>query len=396
LAAHDVTRPGAAGVNWLYDPKVRGVIYQVIVAVVLVAFVWWVATNTITNLVDQNKTTGFDFLWRTAGFEVSFTLVGFNRASIYWIAFLSGLVNTLLISVIGIILASIMGFTVGIARLSSNWIVSRLATVYVEIVRNVPLLLQLFIWYFGVLKTMPPVRESVVLFDSVALNLRGLYVPRPITDDRFLLVVLAFLVAVAASFVLGARARRKLESTGQKSRVFLPSLALIVVLPVVTFFVVGASLEFEVPVLQGFNYRGGISLPPELVALVIGLSMYHAAFIGETVRGGILAISYGQTEAAQSLGLSEGERLRLVIIPQALRVIIPPVTSQYLNVIKNSSLGAAIGFPEFVSVFLGTTLNQTGKAIEVVLMTMLVYLTFSLTTSAFMNWYNARVALVER
>jgi general L-amino acid transport system permease protein len=298
--------------------------------------------------------------------------------------------------VIGIVLATILGFIIGIARLSSNWLISRLAAVYVETIRNIPLLLQLFFWYFAVLKAAPAVRNSIELPFSIFVNQRGLFVPRPLPDQHFIWVGLALVISIAASIALRHWARQRLEKTGQRFPVFLTSLAIIVGAVAVAWFASGTTLAFELPELQRFNFRGGLELPPEFVALVFGLTIYTAAFIAENVRGGIRAVNHGQTEAAQSLGLKENDRLRLVIIPQALRVIIPPLTSQYLNLTKNSSLGAAIGYPELVNVFTGTTLNQTGKAIEVIAMTMAVYLTISLLTSAFMNWYNGRVALVER
>ena len=381
---------------FLNDPKVRGLIYQVVTIVALVLFVGWVAVNTGANLRAQNKTTGLDFLWGTAGFEVSFTLTGFNRTSLYFDAFVTGFVNTVLVSAISIFLATIVGFILGIARLSNNWIVSRLAAVYVEIVRNIPLLLQLFVWYFAVLKAMPGVRDSFEFFGGTVLNQRGLYIPSPIFDERFIFVVVALVLSIVAAILLARWARKRLEATGQQFPSFLAGLGIIVVVTLLALPLSGTNVLFDMPVLQGFNYKGGAQLPPELVALIVGLSIYHAAFIGETVRGGIQSISHGQTEAAQSLGFKDGLRLRLVIIPQAMRVIIPPLTSQYLNTTKNSSLGAAIGYPEFVAVFMGTSLNQSGRAIEIVGITMLVYLTLSLSTSALMNWYNARVALVER
>ena len=396
MATIDVGRRPDDKVFFLNDPKVRGVIYQIAVAAAVVLFAAWVVANTGANLRAQNKTTGFDFLWGTAGFEVSFTLTGFNRSSIYWQALLTGVVNTVLVSAISIVVATVIGFVLGIARLSSNWIVSRLAAVYVEIVRNIPLLLQLFVWYFAVLKAMPAVKQSILFFGDWALNQRGLYVPRPLLDDRFIYVFVAFVVSVVVAIVISRWARRRQDATGQQFPSFLVGVGVIAVVTLLALPVSGTNLQFDPPVLQGFNYKGGIQLPPELVALVVGLSLYHATFIGETVRGGIQAISHGQTEAAQSLGFKEGHRLRLVIIPQAMRVIIPPLTSQYLNITKNSSLGAAIGYPEFVAVFMGTSLNQSGRAIEIVAITMLVYLTLSLSTSALMNWYNGRVALVER
>jgi general L-amino acid transport system permease protein len=382
--------------SFFNDPVVRGVIYQVVVGVLVVAFLVWIVNNTAINLRAQNKTSGFDFLWKTAGFDISFSLFHFDRTSFYWEAFLVGLTNTILVAVIGIIFATILGFTIGIARLSSNYLVSRLATVYVETIRNIPLLLQLFFWYFAVLKTMPAVRDSLALPFDTFINQRGLFVPTPVPDAQFVWVWVALAVSVVLWVVLQRWAKARLEATGKRFPVFLGGLAMTVVLVGVVWLASGASVTFDPPVLNRFNFRGGVELPPELVALVFGLSIYTAAFIAETVRGGIQSVSHGQTEAAQALGINEGDRLRLVIVPQAMRVIIPPLTSQYLNLTKNSSLGAAIGYPELVNVFTGTTLNQTGRAIEVIGLTMLVYLILSLGTSALMNWYNARVALVER
>jgi general L-amino acid transport system permease protein len=381
---------------FLNDPVVRGIIYQIVVAVLVVGFFVWIVGNTAVNLAAQNKTTGFDFLWKTAGFDISFTLLPWSRTSYYWQAFLVGLLNTVLVAFLGIIVATILGFTIGIARLSSNFIVSRIATVYIETIRNIPLLLQLFFWYFAVLKAMPAVKDSIALPFDTFINQRGLFVPKPLPSDSFVWVAVAFLVGILLSFGIRSWARRRLEQTGQRFPVFLSSLAVIAVLVVVAWFATGTTVAFDPPVLNRFNFKGGLGLPPEFVALLLGLSIYTAAFIAETVRGGILSVSHGQTEAAQALGLKEGDRLRLVIVPQAMRVIVPPLTSQYLNLTKNSSLGAAIGYPELVNVWAGTALNQTGRAIECIAMAMAVYLFLSLTTSAIMNWYNARIALVER
>lgn len=382
--------------SFFNDPMIRGIIYQVVVAGIIIAFISWIIGNTAANLAAQNKTTGFDFLWRTAGFDISFSLLPWSRASYYWEAFLVGLLNTLLVAVVGIIFATILGFTIGIARLSTNFIVSSIATVYIEVIRNIPLLLQLFFWYFAVLKSMPAVRNSLELpFDSF-INQRGVMVPRPIPDEQFNFVWLGLLLAIIGVIVLRRWAKKRLETTGQRFPVFLTSVVILFSVTALVFWVSGASVAFEIPVLERFNFRGGLQLPPEFVALAFGLTIYTAAFIAETVRGGIQSVSHGQTEAAASLGLKEGDRLRLVIVPQAMRVIVPPLTSQYLNLTKNSSLGAAIGYPELVNVFAGTSLNQTGRAIECIAITMAVYLTFSLLTSAIMNWYNARVKLVER
>jgi len=396
MAAIDTARQEAPRTAFFNDPVIRGIIYQIVVGIAVVLFIFWIINNTAANLAAQNKTTGFDFLGKTAGFDISFSLFHWDRTSYYWEAFLVGLTNTLLVAVIGIVFATILGFALGIGRLSSNWIIARLATVYIETIRNIPLLLQLFFWYFAVLKAMPAVRNSLELPFDTFINQRGLFVPRPLPDEQFGFVIVAFFVAIALSFVIRAWAKRRLETTGQRFPVFLTSIALIALLTAATWILSGASVAFDPPVLQRFNFRGGIELPPEFVALAFGLVIYTAAFIAETVRSGIQAVSHGQTEAAQSLGLKDGDRLRLVIVPQAMRVIVPPLTSQYLNLTKNSSLGAAIGYPELVNVFAGTALNQTGRAIEIIAMTMAVYLTFSLLTSVIMNWYNSRVSLVER
>lgn len=382
--------------SFFNDPVIRGIFYQVVVAILVVAFFFWIIANTAQNLAAQNKTTGFDFLTKTAGFDISFSLFHWDRSSLYWEVFLVGLTNTLLVALIGIVLATVLGFTLGIARLSSNWIIARIATVYIETIRNIPLLLQLFFWYFAVLKAMPVVRDSLALPFDIFINQRGLFVPKPLPDEQFIFVVVAFFVAIAVAIGVRFWAKRRLETTGQRFPVVLTNLAILILLPALVWFVSGAEVTFDVPVLQRFNFKGGVELPPEFVALAFGLVIYTAAFIAETVRAGIQSVNKGQTEAAQSLGLKESDRLRLVVVPQAMRVIVPPLTSQYLNLTKNSSLGAAIGYPELVNVFAGTALNQTGRAVEIIAMTMAVYLTFSLLTSAIMNWYNARVALVER
>jgi general L-amino acid transport system permease protein len=378
------------------DPIIRGYIYQAVIIGIVVAFGYWLITNAIINLRAQGKTFGFDFLWNTAGFDIFFKLIPYDRASTYFDVFKVGLLNTLFVAMVGIVLSTILGFGLGIARLSKNWLVAGIASVYVEFTRNIPPLLQLFIWYFSVLKVMPPVKQSLSLGDVFFLNGRGLYGPTPMFDDRFVWVLVAVVVAILATVLMRRWARARLEATGQRFPVFLTAIALLAGIPLLALVLSGTQVSWTIPSLQGFNFRGGFSAPPELTALIFGLSFYHATFIGENVRAGIQAVSHGQTEAAQSLGLRDNDRLRLVIIPQAMRVIIPPTTSEYLSLAKNSSLGAAIAFPELVSIFSGTALNQAGRAIEIVGMTMAVYLTFSLLTSFLMNIYNARVALVER
>ncbi len=396
MADQDGPRRVAPKTAFFNDPKIRSIIYQLIVMGIIVAFVVAVAKNTAANLAAQNKTTGFDFFVQPSGFDIFFTLIPYDRTSYYWEAFVVGLLNTLLVSVIGVFFATILGFIIGVARLSSNWIIAKLAMIYVEMMRNIPLLLQLFFWYTAVLKTMPNVKGSFVWFESIVLNNRGLYLPKPVPDDRFIWVVGAITIALIGTFTLKYWARKRLEKTGQRFPVFWSSVGLIIGLPAIVWLLSGTNLTFDIPTRQGFNYKGGVGLPPEFMALLLGLVLYTAAFIAEIVRSGIVSVDKGQTEAAQSLGLKDGDRLRLVIIPQAMRVIVPPLTSQFLNLTKNSSLAAAIGYPDLVSVFMQTTLNQTGRAVEVVFITMSVYLTLSLLTSAYMNWYNSRVAMVER
>lgn len=382
--------------DYLYDPKVRGLFYQAVVAVALVWCVWWIIDNTARNLEAQGIASGFDFLSRTAGFDISQALITYANTDTYAQAFLVGLLNTLLVAVVGIVLATVIGFVVGISRLSQNWLIRSLAAVYIETLRNIPPLLMLFAVYFGVLKSLPAPRDSIAFPLSSYLNNRGLYVPSPIWGDGMWLVLLALGFGLCAAWYLVVRARRIREDTGQQVAVLLPVLGAIFAAPLLAFVAMGLPLSFDLPIAGRFNLKGGLVVQPEFIALVLGLTLYTAAFIAEIVRAGILSVSKGQREAAFALGLSKGQVMRLVIIPQALRVIIPPLTNQYLNLTKNSSLAVAIGYPDLVSVFAGTVLNQTNQAVEVILITMSVYLVLSLITSMFMNWFNARMALVER
>ncbi|MGB5736446.1 MAG: amino acid ABC transporter permease [Thiohalocapsa sp.] len=378
------------------DPRLRALLFQLVFLVAVLGLLGFIVHNTLANLHTRGISTGFDFLANEAGFGIIQTLVEYSETSSFGRTFLVGLLNTLLVSVLGILLATLLGFVIGIARLSGNWLVSRLAAVYVEVFRNIPLLLQIFFWYFAVLRALPRPRDSLSLGDAVFLNLRGLYLPRPLFEPGFGWVFAALMLAVTAALLLAAWARRRRLATGQG----LPSgwigLGLILLLSSLAFVLTGAPLGWELPALKGFNFQGGITVIPELAALLLALTIYTAAFIAEIVRAGILSVPKGQTEAAAALGLKRRHVLRLVIIPQALRVIIPPLTSQYLNLLKNSSLATAIGYPDLVNVFAGTTLNQTGQAVEVIAMTMAVYLSISLSISLFMNWYNARIALTER
>ncbi|WP_434565805.1 amino acid ABC transporter permease [Vibrio chagasii] len=389
-------KPEAKSANLLYNPTFRSVVFQIIAIGALGAFFYTIVNNALTNLEARGIATGFDFLSQEAGFGIGLTLVEYDETFSYGRTFVVGLLNTALVSVLGIILATVLGFTMGVARLSSNWLVSRFAAVYIEIFRNIPLLLQIFFWYFAVLQALPSARQSLSLGEAIFLNVRGLYLPAPVLEQGSSFVIGALIVGIIATIIINVWANNKQKLTGQQTPMLRIALSLIVGLPLVVYFVLGMPISAEYPELKGFNFRGGISIIPELAALVLALSIYTASFIAEIVRSGINAVSHGQTEAAMSLGLPRARTLKLVIIPQALRIIIPPLTSQYLNLTKNSSLAMAIGYPDLVSVFAGTTLNQTGQAIEIIAMTMGVYLTLSLLTSALMNIYNRKVALVER
>ena len=382
--------------NLLYRPEFRQAVYQILLVVTLVFAFWTIAHNVAENLARQNIASGFGFWNRTAGFDISQTLIEFHNQSTYGKAFWAGLANTLLVACLGIIFATVLGFLIGIGRLSSNWLIARLAGAYVETLRNLPLLLQLFFWYFAVLKNLPGPRASISLPAGASLNVRGLYLPAPVPQDGFGYVLAAFAIGIVGSIAVSMWSKRRQMQTGQRFPVLWTSLALILLLPGFVYLVLGQPLSFDYPALRGFNFQGGMAVQPEFMALLVGLSTYTASFIAEIVRAGIAGVPRGQREAANALGLSGGMTMRLVIIPQALRIIIPPLTSQYLNLVKNSSLAVAIGYPDFVSVFTGTVLNQTGQAVEVILLTMLVFLTISLLTSAFMNWFNKHIALVER
>lgn len=387
--------PKAAQASFFYRPEVRQAIYQVALIVGLGLLFYEVISNAAENLRRQNIASGFGFLNSTAGFDISQSTIEYSNTSSYGRAFMVGLWNTVLVAVVGIFFATILGFVAGVSRLSNNWVVSKIATLYVEIIRNIPLLLQLMLWYFGVLKALPSPRQSVNISDTFFLNVRGLYVPRPewLIGSGFVLA--AIVAGILGTIAVAIWANRRQMATGQRFPTFWAGVGLIVLLPLAVFLLLGRPVDFDYPKLQGFNFQGGTVMQPEFVALVIGLSIYTGAFIAEIVRAGILGVPKGQWEASRALGLSSSQLLRLVVIPQAARIIIPPLTSNYLNLTKNSSLAIAIGFPDLVSVS-GTILNQTGQAVEVILMIMGVYLTLSLLTSAFMNWFNAKMALVER
>jgi len=378
------------------NPAVRAWLFQILAVLAVLAVAIYLIHNTIINLSTRGITSGFAFLDRSAGFGIVQHLIDYDEGDTYGRVFLVGLMNTLLVSGLCIIFASLLGFFLGLARLSDNWLLRKLSTFYIETFRNIPPLLQIFFWYFAVLRNLPGPRQAVDAFDLAFLSNRGLYIPAPQIAEG-MLALLAALACVAAISVGLFRYNRKHQiKTGQLRRTWPVTLTLLVILPWLAHATVGPAMHWDVPHLQGFNFRGGMVLIPELAALTLALSIYTSAFIAEIIRAGIQAVPHGQHEAARSLGLPNPVTLRQVIIPQAMRVIIPPLTSQYLNIVKNSSLAAAIGYPDMVSLFAGTVLNQTGQAIETIAITMSVYLIISLTISLLMNIYNRRIALVER
>lgn len=394
MRATAASKPPAVSV--IYNPKLRSIAYQVILCGLIIFFAYSAIRNAAENLARAKIASGFGFWNNVAGFDISQSLIDYSNLSTYGRAFWVGLLNTLLVAGIGIVLATMLGFIVGIARLSKNWLIARVAGGYVEIIRNMPLLLQLLFWYNAVLKALPELRDSLVIPGGAFLNNRGLFVPEPHFKPGFSWVVIAFLIAVA--FAVGFRlwSHKRQERTGQQAPVLAVTLGLVIGLPLLAFVLAGFPLELDYPEKGRFNINGGLEILPEFVALLFGLVIYTASFIAEAVRAGILSVSHGQTEAAYSLGLRPGPTLRLVVVPQAMRVIIPPLTNQYLNLTKNSSLAVFVGYPDLVQVFAGTVLNQTGQAVEVIAITMAVYLTISLMTSLFMNFYNSRMRLVER
>jgi general L-amino acid transport system permease protein len=394
----------------IYDARIRGYVFQVLILVLIGLGIWSLVDNTVTNLAERGKSVGFGFLTATSGFQISDTLgtwvMDYSVGdSTYLDVYFIGIINTFLVAILGIVGATFLGFTIGIMRLSRNFIIRSFATVYIELLRNLPLLLQLFFWYFAVLRALPSKREKIdIIPDFISVNITGLYLPAPVVESGFIYSVIALGVAVFMTLIMKRWAEKRQSETGQRFPIFWTGCSIILLLPLAIFVMTGSPMEWTFPefktdgpmLRRGFQSGAGMVLVPEMMAVWLALTLYTAAFIAEIVRAGILAINKGQTEASYSIGLKPGLTLRLVIIPQAMRVIIPPLTSQYLNLTKNSSLAVAIAYPELVSVFAGTALNQVGKEIEMIFMMMMVYLTFSLATAAFMNWFNTRVKLIER
>ncbi len=374
--------------SFLFNRSVQGFFYQIITLGLVVLGIYYIVTNTARNMLERGLASGFHFLGVESQFDIGMTLIEYSPTSTYFDSFIVGLLNTLLVAGIGIFFATIIGFTVGIMRLSSNWLIAKIAEAYVEILRNIPLLLQIFFWYFAVLRALPKPKQSLELYDSFFLNNRGLFIPDTVFGEGSSTIFYLFWLTIIISIGIFIWAKRRQNRTGDRFPAFYVSTALILGTFFISLAVTGFPVSFEYPELKGFNFKGGVKLIPELVALTFALAMYTASFIAEVVRGGIMAVSKGQTEAAKSVGLKQNLILRLIIIPQALRVIVPPLTNQYLNLTKNSSLAAAIAYPDLVLVFAGTALMQTGQAIEIIGMVMGVYLFLSLFTSLIMNLFN--------
>ncbi len=382
-------------ISFWYDPDKRSVMYQIGAACLFVFVAWYLVSNTMSNLEKQSIATGFGFLNTEAAFEIGESLVEYSAADRYAKALWVGFLNTLLVSFIGIVLTVILGAFLGVARLSKNWLINKCAAGYIELFQDIPILLQLFFWYAFFYEMLPSPRDAINPFFGLFLCNRGLIFGIPQSHPVYKYMAIAVIFAVIIIFFIKKWAKKRQDLTGKAFPVFYTFIALILGLPFVCWLIGGTPTEMSVPVLKGFNFIGGMSISPEFAALLLGLVLYTAAFVAEVVRAGIQSVSKGQTEAAMAVGLKSGHVLNLIILPQALRVIIPPLTSQMLNLTKNSSLAVAIGYPDFVSVA-GTAINQTGQAIEGVMLIMIVYLIFSLSTSVFMNWYNKKMAIVER
>ncbi|NQY53683.1 MAG: amino acid ABC transporter permease [Campylobacteraceae bacterium] len=379
------------------NPENRAVLYQILtLALVVFTFMYFLG-NMFENVEKRGITTGFAFLEEAAGFGVSQSLIPYDDvSSSYGRVFVVGILNTLLVSVIALVFTTIIGLLVGIGRLSANWLISKLCMVYVEIFRNIPILLQILFWYNIVLAALPSPRQSIVYFDSFFINNRGFILPKPILESNFIFVFAAILIAIVSVIYLVKWSKKRHDETGEEFPIVKVSLAILILSPLFVYFISGQPVNAEYPYLKGFNFKGGFTIIPELLALAFALSIYTATYIAEAVRAGIESVPKGQKEAAKSLGLKDHIILQKVVLPQALRVIIPPVINQYLNLVKNSSLATAIGYPEIVTLFSGTTLNQVGQAIEIILMTMAVYLTFSIIISITLNYVNAKIQIKER
>ena len=381
---------------FLRDEKVRGILYQLITITLFVVFLFYIAQNTSHNIEQRGIKTGFGFLHSTAGFDITESPIEYNPSDTHLRVFEVGLLNTLIVSAWGIFLSSLLGLIIGVGRLSKNWLINKISAVYIETFRNIPVLLQILFWYNVVLAMLPSVRQSIDIFGVFYINNRGLFMPKPVFQDGASIVGLGFVIAFIAIYFISKWAKKRHEETGQPFATFIVSLAILIILPLIAYYLAGKPVTFDYPHLRGFNFQGGKTWTPEFMALLFALSIYTATFIAEAIRSGIEAVPKGQKEAARSLGLSPFQELRLVVLPQAVRIAIPSIINQYLNLIKNSSLAAAIGYPELVTIFAGTSLNQTGQALEILLITMLTYLIISLFVSLILNWFNAKMKIKER
>ena len=385
-----------SNVNFFSDEKFRSIFFQTLVVGLFALGIFFIVQTTAYNLEKRNIATGWRFLTDPAGFDISFSpFIDFKSTDTHLDVYFVGVLNTLLVSFCGCIAATILGFLVGIIRLSSNWLLVRVAYIYVEFTRNVPLLLQIILWY-SILIQLPRVKQSLEFLDVFFISNRGIYSPRPVFENGFSYVFIAFILALISSFILRTWAKKRQDITGRQFPVLTTAFGMVVFLPLLLFFILGSPLSFDYAALKGFNFKGGMVIRPEFIAMFLALTIYTAAFISETVRSGIMSVTKGQREASASLGLKKSWIMRLIIIPQALRVIVPPLTSQYLNLTKNSSLGIAVGYADLVHGFGGISLNQTGQAIECMVIVMATYLTISLTISLFMNIYNRSIQFKEK
>ncbi len=381
---------------FLRDRKVRGYLFQLFSVTVVVAFMWYIGTNTSHNIEQRGIRTGFGFFSGTAGFGIDDSPIAYNPSDTYTRVFLVGLLNTLIVTFVSMILATIFGLILGVLRLSKNWLIRKLSLAYIEIFRNIPVLLQILFWYNVVLRTLPSPKGSIDLFGKIFINNRGFYVPQPALDSTTIAITISVFIVLVFVFFLNRWANKRHELTGEEFPVLLIAIGLLIIAPIIAYFIGGANFDFSYPHLSGFSFQGGKHFYPEFIALTLALTVYTTTFIAEAVRSGIEAVNKGQKEAAASIGLSGYQALKLVVLPQAVRIAIPPTINQYLNILKNSSLATAIGYPEIVTVFAGTTLNQVGQAIEIIGITMLVYLVISLVVSALLNWINFKMKIKER
>ncbi len=382
--------------SFLYNNEVRAFLFQVIALLAIAYFFYSAIDNMFINIESRGIKTGFGFLEAESGFDIAEYLIDYSSSSTNLTVFYVGLINTIVVSLVGILFASLIGLIIGIARLSNNYLIAKLAGGYIELFRNIPILLQILFWYNIALISFPHPRKSIEFFDSIFVNLRGIYMPKPIAEDGFIWVIIAFVVGIILTIAMKRFFNKKHDDTGIETHTFGYSLLLIVGLPVLVYFLLGSPLYLDYPALKGFNFKGGMTLSPEFLSLAFALSVYTATYIAEAIRSGIESVDKGQKEAAAAMGLTEVQSLKLVVLPQALRVAIPPIINQYLNLTKNSSLAAAIGYSELVSTFAGTVLNQVGQAVEIILMTMAVYLTISLIISLILNIVNHKMSIKGR